>query len=535
MYKLLIVDDEPFILEGLAELFRENTQMEIYKAYSGSSALALLDKQRVDIVLTDIQMPGINGIDLLKDIHLRWPFCKVIILTAYSEFSYVQQALNNHVAGYVLKTDGDEAILRTVQQCIEKIQQEMRQSLFLEETKRQAEAALPLLQNASLLNILEWMTKEQARKELEIYKINLDINKPLALAAVHIDRFEQEANSQDKFNIMLQLVEIFKKYISPRYICYHASFHDKNMIWLLQAQNGNDSLLYLKESLEMVQEHSMQGLGVSISIIYNEFITWDKIHNCFNSLKMVFNQMVVNNNNMVLADMKFYSGGKGNSLYTQSEIIINKNRQLELLKFSLEHGDFNGFKMALGHLLNNEEKSASLELELYHTISQLMLSYINDYGLSEAMMTTPEIFNTFYTYCSKEDMYDRLLHIARRIFEVRMKSKNRHDNSIIKKIQRYIVSNLSGDLSLETIGDIFYMNPAYMSRLYKQTTGQNISDYITKKRMELANKLLLHSEMKIYIIAKEVGYASPAYFNRIFKKIESVTPQEYREKHKILS
>jgi two-component system response regulator YesN len=164
-----------------------------------------------------------------------------------------------------------------------------------------------------------------------------------------------------------------------------------------------------------------------------------------------------------------------------------------------------------------------------------MLSYINDYGLSEAMMTTPEIFNTFYTYCSKEDMYDRLLHIARRIFEVRMKSKNRHDNSIIKKIQRYIVSNLSGDLSLETIGDIFYMNPAYMSRLYKQTTGQNISDYITKKRMELANKLLLHSEMKIYIIAKEVGYASPAYFNRIFKKIESVTPQEYREKHKILS
>ena len=94
MKRLLIIDDEPYIVNSIYELFLENKQMEldIYKAYSGMEALELLKKAKIDIVLSDIKMPGMDGLELLKEIHSFWPFCKVIFLTAYDRFDYIHEA-----------------------------------------------------------------------------------------------------------------------------------------------------------------------------------------------------------------------------------------------------------------------------------------------------------------------------------------------------------------------------------------------------------------------------------------------------------
>lgn len=108
MYRVLVVDDEEMITDSLAGMLEETPQYEldVYKAYSGTEALRLLNEFQFDIVVSDICMPGITGIELAKNIRQKWPLCHVIFQTGYDDFHYAQQAIRQRVTHYILKVKG---------------------------------------------------------------------------------------------------------------------------------------------------------------------------------------------------------------------------------------------------------------------------------------------------------------------------------------------------------------------------------------------------------------------------------------------
>ena len=126
MYNLLIVDDEPIIADSLSDLFTDYTglEFEVSKAYSAKKALGILNTTRMDIVLTDIRMPGMSGIEMLEEIHGRWPQCKVIFLTGYDNFEYAYKAIEDKAFAYILKTEGDEKIIKVVEKAVYEIKKE---------------------------------------------------------------------------------------------------------------------------------------------------------------------------------------------------------------------------------------------------------------------------------------------------------------------------------------------------------------------------------------------------------------------------
>lgn len=126
MYRVLIIDDEEFITNSLATLLEntDNYDMDVYKAYSGSEAIRLLNEIKFDIVISDICMPGITGIELAKIIREKWPLSQVILLTGYDDFKYAQQAIQHKVTRYILKSDGDEALLDAIRECIDLIERD---------------------------------------------------------------------------------------------------------------------------------------------------------------------------------------------------------------------------------------------------------------------------------------------------------------------------------------------------------------------------------------------------------------------------
>ena len=126
MNRLVLVDDEPDIVDGLYEVFcRESgLELDVYKAYSGIEAIEKMKNLRFDIVVTDIKMPGITGLQLLDTIYSYWPKCKVIMLTGYSEFDYVYATIHKPGAKYILKTEGDAAIIEAVRECVEENRKE---------------------------------------------------------------------------------------------------------------------------------------------------------------------------------------------------------------------------------------------------------------------------------------------------------------------------------------------------------------------------------------------------------------------------
>ena len=156
MYRILIVDDEPIIVDGLYNLFLYYTEpeLEVHKAYSASQALSLLNELRIDIVLSDIKMPGMNGLEMLKEIQTRWPFCHVIFLSGYSEFEYIQSAMELGADSYVLKSQGDEAVLAAVQKSLSLLDREYTDSTWSIKLKEEFKNARPILRKDFLWKVL---------------------------------------------------------------------------------------------------------------------------------------------------------------------------------------------------------------------------------------------------------------------------------------------------------------------------------------------------------------------------------------------
>ncbi|WMT39454.1 response regulator [Paenibacillus sp. D2_2] len=148
MYRLLIVDNEEYVVDGLVELFNAENRpdLETQGAYSAAEAMNALMTTSYDIVITDIRMPGINGLELQRIIASRWPYCKVIFLSGYDNFNYAQEAIRQGSVNYILKTEDDDVIIAAVDGAIEKIRSEKEEKKALTEARTQVKKAMAALQ-----------------------------------------------------------------------------------------------------------------------------------------------------------------------------------------------------------------------------------------------------------------------------------------------------------------------------------------------------------------------------------------------------
>jgi len=129
---------------------------------------------------------------------------------------------------------------------------------------------------------------------------------------------------------------------------------------------------------------------------------------------------------------------------------------------------------------------------------------------------------------------ERFLYLARRLLACRSGLQRTKNDAFVHTVDAYIRAHLGEELSLVTLSETVYLNPSYLSRRYKELTGRNISDVITEERIRKATQLLLDDAWKIHDISEAIGYVSPAYFTRVFKKQTGVTPQEWRDNRKNL-
>ncbi|MEN6313815.1 MAG: response regulator [Clostridiaceae bacterium] len=141
LYRLLIVDDEPHVANAIITLLESQTDLplDIYFAYSGKQAIEIIKKGKIDLLMTDIQMPDMSGIELVDIVNQYWPICKTIFLTAYSDFNYAYQAIRKHVVSYILKAEDDDFILQEVRKALRFIDDEFNQRQALAQAKLSSE------------------------------------------------------------------------------------------------------------------------------------------------------------------------------------------------------------------------------------------------------------------------------------------------------------------------------------------------------------------------------------------------------------
>ncbi|MBO7745149.1 response regulator [Paenibacillus sp. MWE-103] len=555
MYRLLIVDDEPIIVEGLSELFLQSDYpLEVYQAFDGMEALSIARKLRIDILMTDIEMPEMNGIELQKEVLRLWPRCKSIFLTGYNDFDYIQSSIRGGAIDYVLKTEGDDSIVASVEKAIRVIAEEVSYEGLIANARSSLKLALPALRKEYLTGLLEGEASPPAtrRERFAQLEVPLDPDLPVVMAVGRIDRWREDATGGDKVLFAYSINNIFEEFVAVEFdLTYFRGDHER-LVWLLQPKTESgyrqaivgkpplhagagaeadpeaDLHAYLLGMLESMQDACSRYLKLACSfVVSSEPFAWDALASKYERLSRLFGRGLGLGSEMLLSDDRAKESGdeKARSKVKRIRLLDQYLMQKERAKFEQL---FDEIAEAVGEPATLE---AGLPLEVFYELSAIFIPHLNRFdalGAAAGHAVTSKLFS-IREHRSWREVAGFFRELADLLFE-RMEGGNEQETSeVVEQLHRYVEAHIEGDLSLNRLAEHVYLTPFYLSRLYKQKTGHSISDYITRTRIESAKRLLGESALKIHEVGMRIGYDSPSYFTRFFKKATLLTPQEYRD------
>lgn len=551
MYRLLIVDDEPFIVDWIYELFsQQRMELDIYKAYSAPEALSLLKRARIDIVLTDISMPDMDGLALLKEIQENWPYCRVIFLTAHHEFDYARIASKSGVT-YLLKTESDTEIIRAVERAIGEIRGQMEQEALLVAAKKQRERTLPILQRDYLMDCLQGRLEEAVTQPaLDDLEVRLTAADPVFLLMGTIDRWHAPGERGARVRRVTALEAFMLQYLSPLARFVSLPVEDGMHIWLLQPQKyqefGEDvhalqdrMIVYVKGSLDTIQEQMSRSLGTTCSFVLDAgFCLWDALPRHFSRMLLKMNYGGMDENVIETVPAPDHPEDAAAESHLQALQQVGAARdQIRRLESFLESGQKEACVVELARLrelaLAVAKVYEGLGIEVVQALLLMFLAFMNrqesqaDHHALREQVQNLIVMHGTRTY---DELFHSLEQVVDRIVDRRNMMRVQREKSLVERLHAYIESHLHEDVSLIRLAEQVYLNPAYLSRLYKLTTGQNLSDHILSLRLEKSKDMLKTEGVRIHQIAVDVGFESAAYFTRVFKKHMGMTPQEYRDR-----
>jgi len=548
MYRLLIVDNEEYVVNGLVELFNsdEHQELEAAGAYSAAQALNVLMTTKMDIVITDIRMPGMNGLELQKIIAARWPYCKVIFLSGYDDFSYAQEAIRNGSVNYILKTEPDNVIIDAVYRSIDVIRGEKETQNVIEKAQNQLKQALPALQREYLQSLLigDKQAYQSLDSQLEQLNIPLSPDKPVYVVVGKVDEWPQDFSHYSRSLLLYAVQNISNEYLSLSTIHYSFIHERFRIVWLIQSkaepwmeklQSENKLTMtahFVYGTFECVQSSCLDVLHLPLSFaIGNQAVPWQELGEELESLLDRIKSTV--KKQQLFMEQENKREAETNKVYSLQHEVF---KHYEHLSYCLEHKNKEDFFRKLDFLIQAGEKARYSNqpmvcVQIASSVLSILFGYLEKLRIEDIPAPIADIKASYES--GKLDQWEgqreQLRTMAEYVFMEHVHAEESEENRIVQNIHAYLATNLGGDLSLKTMAFSIGHNPSYLSRLYKQKAGKGLSETIMELKLSKAKQLLAEPQYRIQDISKAVGFLSDHYFYRFFKKAMKLTPQEYRE------
>ena len=518
MRHLLIVDDEPNLVDGLCLALAENLgdDVHISKAYSGAEALDILSANPIDLLITDVRMPDISGLDLLQIIHERRMACRVLVITGHDEFNAIHGAVKlPPTAGFLLKTEGDEEIIKVVKSSLTGIEEAEKNQRSLALAERQGHALDTLLRERRLWHLLGMLPYYDKSAVFSESVLAIDVDKPLLLVVVRcFSTYFDEDN-------ILWLEQQVNQLLSTHFSMEMSFLGPADMAWLLQeckdtALNGTIARVLRSVWLEIQSRLANNGTDISVAFISRQIQTQD-LPGYVHALRNVLQNLWVESKPLQIIDVSTDEPGLLAGLLQTADIYVSGNTHIHSAKNALLQGDAAEWEAALfsASRLNNSDPSVMPRL------LSMLVATLNALGL-------PPIEDIPKLLSPAQD-YAKLRSIGADICHQRSQASKQAIVGVIDRIHEIIKKNLGKhSLSVASIAIQTHYNPSYLSRLYKQQTGVNITETINDMRISRACSLLKDQDLKINNISQKVGFSSPSYFTFFFRKKMGMTPKEYR-------
>lgn len=529
LYKIILVDDEDEVRGRISSKILAGSGFVVAgTAGNGYDALELIEKYNPHVVLTDIKMPYIDGIELAHIIRRDYPAVKIGFITGYDEFDYAREAIKLNVFTYLTKPLTQEDISDFLRTLKKELDTEIEENYTHELIRKKYEASIPLIIENTFTSILASGSTEQKAdiEQLKQYNISLDDSEYI-LAVIYINRNPEHWNIFEfqklKLSVRKRLSSLLEQESFPFYTCI---FND-SLVFIIK-QQGTNFTNEIDLVLNRMTKTTELYLQVSIDIGVSDN------HSSFTELSNAYEQA------QLALSFNRYNTVSSISWYNQfhdQDIMLIPYKESDNIKFQffLKHAEKDQLGNFLKELkqqsLSSASQYADMSLLMINIVSQLSM-YASSVGINLNEVSGVSIIEFIEKTRNIDQFFSWVESIIQKLKDRTIASRSNNAQRILEKAVSYVSEYFTEqDLTMERVCSNLGVSESYLSQLFKKYKETTFVKFVTGLRMEKAVELLINTGDRIVEIATACGYQDVYYFSHSFKKHTGSAPKKYREEH----
>ncbi|UJF32380.1 helix-turn-helix domain-containing protein [Paenibacillus hexagrammi] len=535
MYTLILVDDEDEVREGI--ISRTNWAacgFQLVGAFeNGRDAAEALESLRPDVIITDISMPFMNGLELTRIAMETCKDTKIVIITGYEEFEYAKQAISLKVSEYLMKPINLQEFTAFLEKLKLELDDEHMSRENLSTIRQQLNQSLPLLKERFLERMVSSiMKKDEIDRRFKYFDLSLAGSYFIALVAGIDDLHTKEASriaidaNTDIELLQFAVYNIFQEIFEKEHAGIVFRNRDDNIVILLSGDG--EEVGTLAQTLASQTAYSVEKfLRLSLTIgVGRTYTSLPHLSKSYQEACSALDYRLLLGSNRLICITDLERGIRSDTV----EYLEWEKRLLSALKM----GKGNQVSKVLTSWLE-EWRSTGLSVErcfgMLHKLLAALMNWVTETGCDEVEVFGRDPFGEMKSYHTLDHIKQWLEELCHRIVCHVGEKRNVDTQNHMQLAVAYIHEHYGNEtLSLQQVCAYIFMSSSYFSALFKQHTGLTFVEYLTKHRMEKAKELLLATALKTYEIAARVGYSDPQYFSVIFKRQTGMTPKEFRNR-----
>lgn len=531
---ILLVEDEIKVRKHIKDMLIDLGYDHILEADNGVDAMNVISTQKIDIILSDIEMPAMNGLALLSEVGQTLSKDAVfIILSAYDSFDYARKAIEKGVLSYMLKPIKTSDLESIMTLAVSKIKQQKEQQKNANQMINTYNQSLQLQRRHLLTGLITKGVTEDSSLQKSLSELSIEFPSAnflvILIKIIAYNTSVTSMSNQDEQLFRFSISNIFTEIISEMHLTPFVFDYPNGEGFLLNLESGAPfsrnhplyhRLIEVKQTIE-----SLLNITVSLAASKRVDSTLD-LHDAFLLADQAMAQRLIDKSDLYFIDSEL-------TQHSFSYVIDFADEQRLLSCFEKNSvKDATVFINELFIQIMSIDLMDSKKLNNYfYQMIILLFKITKQFNLNpEATMGDEYILYTeVIALGSIPEMNRWFLQLITNCFEALDALFEKGNTSGIYRAKHYIDTNYGADLSLESVAEYIYMSPEHFSRLFKKTFDCNFSHYLASVRMSASKELLLSSSMKINEIALKVGYHDTKYFSKLFKTHVGMTPSEYRK------
>jgi two-component system response regulator YesN len=535
MYSVFIVDDEPSARNGLRTYIdwpRLNLQV-VGEASDGADALVAMTRLRPDIVISDIKMPNMDGIEMCTRLKAIHETVQIIFMSAYSDLNFLKAAFDIEAIDYVLKPINLGEMEAVIERAVARLQEKQSHQRLVEQMDLLISESMPLLRDKFFQQLIAGSGDDTDRLTEQLTFLDLDFPVDGSFGVLVIDLDDQAAllsatHEHDRQLSVFLILSICRHLIANQSKGYAFESGNGEFVGIIPLDGDNVSgklELLASQIISDVMVKSALSVTVGVSPVANGLNMISQTYR--EARKAVGRRLYIGKGQVITADP---ADKPPAAFYLPDPVVF------DTISAAVEAADLDLFTAVFHETINKVvEKQASL-INVNIVCTQILMAIL-DAAMQLDPVVGKKIWRNEAHLCHnlfinetidgfKESVLSLFTHVCTQLSD----QDDSKQGYVVQKIKTILHQRYRENLTIQELADAVYLTHTYLCIVFKKETGMTINDYLTAVRMEKAKELLLDPQNKIYTVCNEVGYADPSYFSKLFKRYHGISPVKYRNK-----